>query len=319
MGSKYRRLVKPLTVGEAPEGLFPRDVKVFWMESKDLEGYPGHLGIAYLEGKCALHPAGEGKMVVHPYDELIAVAGTNPEDIMDLGGEASILIGEEREEYTFREPTVVVVPKNTPHGPLRVKELERPLVHLVLSNSPLYSGETVGCARQPSKGTRYSRLVKRLATSKSAYEGWRAEAPIKIDERGVMDMRSMGPGEAYQMVQMHPEDLEGVNISFSWEFFKTTGVWMSTRYAHVHREPELLVALGLDPSRIHELGASIEFWFGSEREVYVIDKPTIITIPRPWIPHTPAITQRVDRPFAFMLICPGSYSVAGYVETGDDV
>jgi len=53
--------------------------------------------------------------------------------------------------------------------------------------------------------------------------------------------------------------------------------------------------------------------------VYVIDRPAVITIPRPWIPHTPLITQRADRPFIFMLLCPGKYTRAGYVETGYDV
>lgn len=52
---------------------------------------------------------------------------------------------------------------------------------------------------------------------------------------------------------------------------------MSTRLAHVHLEPELLIAIGLDSNRMYELGTSIEFWFGSEREVYVIDKPAVVS------------------------------------------
>ncbi len=319
MSSKYRRFIKPLVLCQAPSELFPSAEKIFWMESKDLEGYPGHFYIGYIKSPMSIHPINEKNMLIHPYNELLIFSGTNPEDILDLGGEVSVILGEEREEYLVTEPSVIVIPKDLPHGPIKINKLNSTMVHIALADSPVYEAQIKECDGKIGGGRRYARLVKRLTTSKTAYEGYLCEGPITIDERGVMDLRAIGPGEAYQIVQMHPEDLEGVNISFSWEFFKTTGVWMSTKLAHVHPEPELLIAIGLDPNNIYNLGASIEFWFGSEREVYVIDKPTVITIPRPWIPHTPVVTQRVDRPFAFMLTCPGRYTRAGYVETGDDV
>ncbi len=316
---KYRNLIKPLTIRSVPFKLVPLDAPSFFMESKDLEGYPGHFYVTYLTKPCSLHPVDENVMVSHPYDELLIFAGTNTNDILDLRGEVSIVIGEECEEYTFDKPSVVVIPKGVPHGRARVQRLDAPMIHIMLGDSPSCAVEFREVKVGPSKGSKYSGLVKKLTTSKDAYELYRQLAPITIDERGVMDLRAIGPGEAYQIVQMHPEDLEGVNMSFSWEFCKTPGVWMSTRYAHVHPEPELLIMLSTDPERIYDLGASLEFWFGSEREVYVIDRPAVITIPRPWIPHTPLITQRADRPFIFMLLCPGKYTRAGYVETGYDV
>jgi len=289
------------------------------MESKDLEGYPGHFYITYLTKPCSLHPVDDNVMTSHPYDELLIFAGTNTDDITDLRGEVSIIIGEEREEYSFDKPTVVVIPKGTPHGQVRVRRLDAPIVHVMLGDSPSCVVDFREVKREPSKGSKYSRLVKKLTTSRSAYEEFRKLAPITIDERGVMDLRAIGPGEAYQSILMQPEDLEGVKICFSWEFAKDSGVWMSTRYAHVHPEPELLIMLSTDSQRIYDLGASLEFWFGSEREVYVIDRPAVVTIPRPWIPHTPLITQRANRPIIFMLVCPGKYSLEGLVETGYDV
>jgi len=318
MGYKYRHFIKLLKERETPIELLPQE-KFFWMESRDLEGYPGHFYLGYITEPRILHPTNEKSAVKHPYNELLIFAGINSEDILDLGAEVSITIGEEGEEYTITESSVIIVPKDLLHGPIKVTKMNRPIVHIALCDAPEYKADLKKRGKKTLKDTKYSQLVKRLTTSKSAYEGYLREGPITIDERSVMDLRAIGPGEAYQIIQMHPEDLEGVNISFSWEFFKTTGVWMSTRLAHVHPEPELLIAVGLDPNNMYDLGASIEFWFGSEREVYVIDKPTVVTIPRPWIPHTPVITQRVNRPFAFMLTCPGRYTRAGFVETGWDV
>ncbi|MEM3549612.1 MAG: hypothetical protein QXN87_05745 [Candidatus Bathyarchaeia archaeon] len=319
MGYKYRSFIKPLVERQVPSNLLPSGEQFFWMESRDLEGYPGHFYIGYVKEPRTLHPTDENSSIIHPYNELLILAGTNPEDIMDLGAELSVVLGEEREEYSVTKPSVIIVPKGVPHGPIKINKMHSPIVHIALGESSEYKGELKKCDKKPLGGTKYARFVKRLTTSKTAYEGYLREGLIEIDDRGVMDLRAIGPGEAYQIVQMHPEDLEGVNISFSWEFLKTTGVWMSTRLAHVHPEPELLMAIGLDPNNIYDLGASIELWFGSEREVYVIDRPTVITIPRSWIPHTPIFTQRVKRPFAFILTCPGSYSRAGYVETGYDV
>lgn len=318
MSYKYRSLIKPLVARQTPSDLLPSEEKFFWMESKDLEGYPGQFHMGYIKKPRVIHPTREDKMVTHPYDELLIFAGLNPEDILYLGAEASVVLGEERLEYAFKESSVVIIPKGLPHGPVRISKLDSPIIHVALADALEYKAEIKEARKETSKGEKYKRLVKRLMTSKSAYETIIPLGPVKIDDRGVMDLRAIGPGESYQMLQMHPEDLEGVNISFSMELCGSPGAWMNTKLAHVHPEPELLIATSLDPNNTDELGASLEFWFGTEREVYVIDKPTAITIPRPWIAHTPIITQRADRPFAFMLVFPGSYMQAGFVETGFD-
>ncbi|MCS7114064.1 MAG: hypothetical protein RMJ15_08335 [Nitrososphaerota archaeon] len=319
MSYKYRSLIKPLAVRKTLPDLLPAEEPFFCMESKDLEGYPGHFYLGYIRKPRLLHPTRGDAMVTHPYDELLIFAGTNPKDILYLGAEVSVVLGEERLEYAFDESSVVIIPKGLPHGPVRIRKLDSPIIHVALADALEHKTDIKVAGKETSKGEKYKRLVKRLMTSKSAYETIIPLGPVKIDERGVMDLRAIGPGEAYQMLQMHPEDLEGVNISFSFELCGTPGSWMTTKLAHVHPEPELLIAMSLDPNDLKSLGASLEFWFGAEREVYVIDRPSVITIPRPWIAHTPLVTQRVDRPFAFMLVFPGSYMQAGFVETGFDV
>lgn len=320
MSYKYRSFIKKLTYKSALKlkGIIPEDMPFDLKGKEDLEGYPGLVGIGYILKEETFHPTSPGVQVVHPYDEILIFGGTNWDDLLWLGAEINIWVGSEK--VTITESSVAILPRGIPHGPIEVKKLSSPVIHIMLGNGNNYQDAAV--LRSKAQGQHnYADLVKRLTTSKSAYEGYVAVSPgpVKINERGVMDLTETGPGEAYQIVQMHPEDLHGIEISFSWEFCRTTGVWMSTRYAHVHPEPELLVALSLKGDDIHNLGASLEFWFGTEREVYVIDRPSIITIPRAWIPHTPLITQKVDRPFGFMLTCPGTYSRAAYVETGCDV
>ncbi|MEM3704177.1 MAG: hypothetical protein QXX79_07170, partial [Candidatus Bathyarchaeia archaeon] len=237
---KYREFIKPLFARQTPPELLPREESFFWMESKDLDGYPGHFYLGYAKAPRVFHPTNENRMVVHPYDELLIFAGTNPDDILYLGAEVSIVLGEEREEHVFTEPSVAIIPKGLPHGPAKIKKLGTPIIQIALADSPEYKASLKETRKETCHGEKYTHLVKRLTTSKSAYEVWRKLGPIKIDERGVMDLRAIGPGEAYQIVQMHPADLEGVNISFSWEFCGTPGDWMSPKLGHVHPEPELL-------------------------------------------------------------------------------
>jgi len=84
MGYKFRNLIKPLREGGVLVELLPRE-KFFWMESKDLEGYPGYFYVGYITEPRTLHPVDEKLAVKHPYDELLIFAGTNSEDILDLG------------------------------------------------------------------------------------------------------------------------------------------------------------------------------------------------------------------------------------------
>ncbi|MEM0488063.1 MAG: hypothetical protein QW707_02545 [Candidatus Bathyarchaeia archaeon] len=317
---KYKNFIKKLELKKAPVGLFPEgEEKVFSLNSFELEGYPGTIMVKYVTESMVFHPANEQYSLIHPYDELMLFVGTNSEDLIYLGAKISICLGLECKRFSVSETSVAVIPANTPHGPIIIEDMEKPFIVITLTDSKDYYHKLLKREDLHLQSNLKDRaLVKRVTTSRSALDTIRKLGDVKIDERGVMDLRTIGPGEAYQMVQMHPEDLEGINISFSLEFCGSPGAWMSTKFGHVHPEPELLVALGLDAGYPERLGASLEFWFGTEREVYVIDKPAVITIPRPWIVHTPLITQKVDHPFLFMLVFPGVYTQAGFVETGDD-
>ena len=114
---EYANLVKPITIKDPPKGLYaePR----MWMEAKDLEGFNAHFSFGFIKKPCSFHPL-EGA-IVHPYDEVLVFEGTNSKNIMDLSAEVSVEMGEEREELIIKEPSCVIVPKGTPHGPVTVK------------------------------------------------------------------------------------------------------------------------------------------------------------------------------------------------------
>ena len=125
---EYANLVKPLSARRAPAGLYPEPL--VWMEGKDMEGFNAHFSYGFIKEPCLCHPV-EGA-VVHPYDECLVFAGYQDGNILRMDAEISIELGEEREEHTFHKPSVVLIPKGTPHGPATVRKAEKPIVHYTI-------------------------------------------------------------------------------------------------------------------------------------------------------------------------------------------
>ena len=122
---EYAHLVKPLSVQKGPKGLYAEPL--VWMEGKDLEGFNAHFSYGFIKKPGVCHPV-EGALI-HPYDECLVFAGFADYDILQLGGEVSIKLGEEQEEHVFNKPSVVLIPKGTPHGPVTVTRVDKPSVH----------------------------------------------------------------------------------------------------------------------------------------------------------------------------------------------
>jgi len=83
---------------------------------------------------CSWMLAGEdaGKMDAHthPYPEIIAFVGTNPDDLHDLGAEAEIWMDDEK--YIWTQSFLVYVPSGLKHCPLIVRNIKRPVFHFDL-------------------------------------------------------------------------------------------------------------------------------------------------------------------------------------------
>lgn len=62
----------------------------------------------------------------HPYNEAMVFFGHDVDNLKYLGAEVSIEIGEEREKHTFDVPTVISLPKGTPHGSIVCNRLNKP-------------------------------------------------------------------------------------------------------------------------------------------------------------------------------------------------
>jgi len=309
---EYKNLVKPIVIKNPPKGLYaePR----MWMEAKDLEGFNAHFSFGFVKKPGTFHPL-EGA-IIHPYDEILVFEGTNSKDIMDLSAEISIEMGEEREELIINEPSCVIVPKGTPHGPVTVRHLHRAISHYTIGLAPAYKATAAPVKTKAAKGktSKYDHLVKKMWTNFKSMGFASGGMPggqggpgrpagpaarygsIRAAEMGV------GPGNGDEVVWLYGDDLEGLAVNFTWGLYSKCGKWHRGGEAHYHPEAEILCFVGLDPDNLDYLGAELELGMGKDYERHIFNKPTVAICPAAF-PHLPLITRWVDKPYGFFVIC----------------
>jgi hypothetical protein len=121
-GKKYDYLFKPLEVEKGPGGA--NAVQQFSAGGKDLAGIPINFTMGLYNQTGDWYP-GKGSCI-HSYDSCLIFFGHNTDNLSYLGAEITIAIGKEKEKYTFNVPTVIALPKGTPHFPITCNKLERP-------------------------------------------------------------------------------------------------------------------------------------------------------------------------------------------------
>ena len=322
-----QHLVRPLIWREGPEGLYP--FELFWMEGKaDMAGFGGSFAYTIIKEETQFHPV-EG-MVVHPYDEVLAFGSTDLDDMLDLGAEVSIEIGEEREVYTFDQTYMVAIPKGTPHGPVKVKNVKRPFVHFVVSTDPIYSAQVIPASelKPPVSGSKYDGYARLFATGVDPKTGklldlregpardrfsFLSPQAIEIDksgmgynrlsdERGVLHSSNrggMGPGNSVNIVWLFGDELQDFDLNVLWGHYLYPGLWHRMGECHGHAEEEILVLVSMDADDPGNLGACVELAMGDEDERYTAEVPTAFVMPKYYL-HLPSITRWVDRPYGFI-------------------
>ncbi|MFB0558921.1 MAG: hypothetical protein ACETVS_00055, partial [Dehalococcoidales bacterium] len=316
---EYAHLIKPLVAKKGPPGLYPEPR--MWMEGKDMEGFNASFSFGFVKNTGVCHPL-KGALV-HPYDECLVFEGTDSSNILYLGAEVSIELGEEAEEHVFTEPSVVLIPKGMPHGPVTYRRVDRPIVHYHIGLAADYKATPVPQKAKAAKSTdsKYGHLIKRMIT----YIDWqkasmrRPEDPLDYsaiaDRAGVLHPaeRGVGPGNGDQIVWLFGENLEGFDVNFTWGFYSQCGKWHRGGEAHYHPEEEILVYVGLDPDNLDYLGAELELGMGKDYERHIFNTPTVAICPAAF-PHLPLITRWVDKPYGFIVVCLSGEHASPWVE-----
>ncbi len=306
---EYSHLIKPMVIKEPPAGLYPESR--VWMEAKDLEGFNAHFSYGFIKEPTKIHPI-EGALI-HPFDECLVFEGTDSTNIRYLGAEISVELGDEREEHVFTDPSVIIIPKGTPHGPVNIRSMEKPIVHYSIGLADEYQAQSIPEASLPSKttGSKYGHLIKKTLTNLKNLSSDR----LSSEGTGVIRAADMGvgPGNGDEVVWLYGDDLEGFNLNFTWGLYSRCGKWHRGGEAHYHPEAEILCFVGLDTDNLDYLGAELELGMGKDYERHIFNKPTVAICPAAF-PHLPLITRWVDKPYGFFVICLSGEHASPWME-----
>jgi hypothetical protein len=104
-----------------------------WMFGRDLEGMD--LNFCWgIQTQPGIWQRGPGRGAhIHPVDEVLLFAGTDPSDIDYLGAEIQIDMGPDHERYIIDRPTAVVCPAGVPHAPVVTRWVDKPFGFLLMS------------------------------------------------------------------------------------------------------------------------------------------------------------------------------------------
>jgi hypothetical protein len=111
--------------------------------------------------------------------------------------------------------------------------------------------------------------------------------------------RKKGFGRMPSMVTFTDNDILKDSKYFSVMWMGEEATKMAGHGPHIHQDPELLVALGTDPSHPQDLGADMEMCMGPEMESHIMNVSTMIWVPAKFI-HAPFRILKVRRPFLFI-------------------
>jgi len=97
--------------------------------------------------------------------------------------------------------------------------------------------------------------------------------------------------------------IPGANLNMGWQLF-TKPIFLE-KEPHTHDVDEYLVFLGAKlPDVFSSFKAEIDFWIGEEQEYHLINRATIIFIPKGLL-HTPLNFRKIDEPVLFSAILLG--------------
>ncbi len=221
------------------------------------------------------------EQVAYAYDVLYVFVGQDFEHQEMLRGELSFTIA--GHEYVTDKTCMILIPKNTPHGPIRLNKVETPIF--------TYVG---GASKE------------KVAVSKSRWvmpEGEFTFSNYVLHSNGIDD------NEAEQEVlRLHDENNKIIGSfggvfygKFRWFRVTTPKDFVFAAESHSHGQPELLNFYSTDPDDPYNLGAKIQM--DMLDETYTFDKTVSLFVP-PNQPHCPLKILSVDRPFMFFTLMP---------------
>jgi hypothetical protein len=181
-------------------------------------------------------------------NQVIGLAGANPEDPFSLAGEMTVWI--DGEKNVLDKSSLIFVPAGVPFGPIQINHMEHPIFYTSIS-----------VRRGPSAKERDPSLPRYTIISETKEKAVTPPANTTLKGARLLHIEDdMAKGAFY--------------VDFVW-FYE--GYGQAPMGIHDHEWEELIAMTGCDPEHPYDLGGS--FSIDLEDVTYPINKSTLVCIP----------------------------------------
>ena len=265
----------------------------------------------------------------HNDDEMLVMLGSDPDNKDDLGCEVEICMGLEMEKHIVRESTLIFVPANFVHGPVRFSSLKRPFIFLQAQRAPKLTEKPLeelvpeqerdkmlffdfdGTQTDSEVEKQYEKFQNLVSKLKEMEEGEglsysigpTTESAIGETKYGKYFLNELSPEQRKRKFGNMPSAIVYTDddiIKGSHLFF---ALWRREpprpgfgHGPHSHNDPESLIRLGGDPDNPQETGVESEDYMGLDMEKYINSRSNIIFMPAGFV-HGPATDIVYKRPW----------------------
>ena len=240
------------------------------------------------------------KQHTHDYDQVLWFLSADPSDMLHLGAEVEIDLGEEGIRHRFATPHTVTIPKGTPHFSPIVKNVKRPFFFLSVNCTGKLAASVADENAKPETGD-WARFFGKYSMNVHAL--------------------NYGATDPYHYGAEHAQDLGGystffsgsssqINLTMAWSNVCNPGFlgpWGpdGKHMPHAHKDyEEALIFLSMDLDNLTELHGEVDFCCGGpeeEQEHYKLTKATVMAMQKDaW--HLPLHFDKVDKPIVFITL-----------------
>jgi hypothetical protein len=287
--TKYGEYVKSLPFKEYEKGGFRKGTV---MDGKYL-GIDAHIqyGAFWMAGRIGKEPY---QPHVHDYDQVILFAGSDMDDIGELGAEIEICLGEEMETHMITTSTAVAIPKGMPHFPAAVNFLNKRFFFYEISIAPEYKETPFQTDNKPTPPvgwkSKYRKYIMPLSFARKG--AWHYGPENRDDGGGYISFIITKEVAGFDFVMLY-ENMKKAPYRICPEPDKP----------HAHPTTQVMCFLGTDTDDLSDLGAEFEICLGKEEERHVFTKSTAVVTP-PFLPHWPGGLLKLTRPIIMADIHP---------------
>ena len=258
----------------------------------------------------------------HKDMELLVMLGSDPAHPKDLGCEIEFSMGPEMEKHVIRESTLVYVPANLVHGPVRFRNFRKPFIFIQAQSAPKLTEKPLKelVPRQERDtmvffdfdGTQtdgeVERQYRKLQNVEKAFlksQGGAAEpaeaartgetkySPYFLNEVSA-EKRKLKFGRLPQTVIFTDDEIIKGSHQF-WVLWISSLPWPE-HGPHNHQVSESMVILGTNMDNLQDAGLETEDYMGIDGEKYITTESNLIFMPAGFV-HGPIRYRNLRKPF----------------------